>query len=395
MKISDPRVRRRAQRALNYVFAYTNPRSPRMLSTRDIDMHFGQSQHDLSKSLRKLLLIEHDGHYSWQNGRMKQYLRDKEGCKYLQHLLDPTIPYEVAEQQGCEQHVATFKDELETGKFTYKDKSNRHWHPLQNMPSAERKREFSKYNYCHIYDIRCAAPSIILHLAKDCGLKEKHTTAVEHYIANRTEIRQRISTDLNISISNAKKLLTMLFNGAPLGLGRTFPDGTWKPLSTGEILHNDSKRIEAAKAHPDIVALRTSISKCWQKITNYQVDGEYLMPREYHADNRKKRVNGKDRWALYYRYERHVMNSVTAYLDKQGAKYFIEHDGWSSTIQLDSNELTNHVRSVTGIDTIEFDYEYYSKPSSAYALAGQTQSSYTSLSLSDELFHCLITNKTK
>lgn len=394
MNISDPRVRRRAQRALNYVFANTNPNSPRMLSTRDIDMYFGQQQHDLSKSLRKLLLIEKNSFYNWQSGKMKQYLRNKQGCKYLQHLLDPTIPYEVAEEQGREQHVSTFKQELETGKFTYKDKSNRQWHPLQNMPSAERKREFSKYNYCHIYDIRCAAPSIILHIAKDAGTKPKHTAAIEHYIANRTEIRQRISNDLNISISDAKKLLTMLFNGAPLGLGKQFPDGGWKYLATGEILQYDRKRIDAAKAHPDITELRSSISKCWQKITNYQTDGEYLMPREYRADGKKKRINGKDRWALYYRYERHVMNSVTAYLDKQGAMYFIEHDGWSSTIQIDSNELTHHVRSVTGIDTIEFDYEYYCKPSSAYALAGQTQSSYTSLSLSDDLFHCLVANKT-
>jgi hypothetical protein len=83
------------------------------------------------------------------------------------------------------------------------------------------------------------------------------------------------------------------------------------------------------------------------------------MSRTYHSDGKKKRISSKDRWELYFLYERCVMNSVTAYLDKQHARYLIEHDGWSSNIQVDINELTEHVRTSTGIHTIEFEYECY------------------------------------
>lgn len=351
LNISDPRVKKRCKRALQYALIYTNPNSPRMLSTRDIDMYFGQQQNNISKQLRKLLLIEHNSFYNWQTHKMKQYLRNDEGCRWLQHQLDPTIPYETVEENALEEYTNSFAAELSTGNFVYKDKSDRHWHPLQNMPSAQRKRELSKYGYRHIYDIKCAAPSIILYLAQDLGIKLKHTSTIEHYIANRKEIRQSISNDIGISISDTKKLLTMLFNGAPIGFSSKF--------ASTELLKGDSRTINAVKNHPYISELRQDIRKCWQKISNHQIDGEYIIPRTYKEDGKKKRISSKDRWRVYFAYERYVMDSVEVYLKKQLAKYFIEHDGWSSNIQVDIAELTQHVRTTTGISTIDFEYECY------------------------------------
>ncbi len=351
MNINDPRVRRRAVQALAFVTTYTNAFIPKPLSTRLIDQHLGQSQHPLSKTLRSLLLTEHDSHWNMMTGKTKQYLRNEAGCEYLQSLLDPTTDYNVAVNAYISTHVDQYSEQLVTGQFKYKDSSNRHWHPLQNIPSETRKRELSKYGYHHIYDIKCAAPSIILHLARDIGVKLKHTSVIEDYITNRSEIRSKLARDLQLNISDTKRLLNMLFNGAPVGFNGN--------LATTQLLRGDTRTINAVKNHPYIQSLRKEISVIWRKISNHQIDNEYVIARSYHSDGRKKRINGSDRWQLYFSYERRVMDVVTAYLDRQCARYLIEHDGWSSNIQVDLNDLTEHVRSVSGIGTIEFDYECY------------------------------------
>lgn len=351
LKLSDPRIRRRCEAALQFTLAQIPPLNPKPVSTRLIDQHFGQSQHRLSNQLRKLLLITQDRHYNMMTGKCKQYTRNEDGCRYLQQLLDPSVDYIVATQQHISNYVDKFDNELESGHFNYNDKSHRQWHPLQNLPSEIRKRELSRYGYRHIYDIRCAAPSIILYLAQDLNIKLKHTSAIKYYIENKDTVRQNLAQDLQLSIPDVKRLVNMLFNGAPVG--------HISDLATTKLLKGDSKAIERVKNHSYIQNLRGDITRCWTKIANHQIDGEYVIPRTYHLDGRKKRINSKDRWQLYFSYERLVMNSVTAYLDKQLALYLIEHDGWSSNIQVDLNELTDHVRTTSGISTIEFEYECY------------------------------------
>jgi hypothetical protein len=356
INISDPRVKRRCQQALAFVMSQLS-QTPKPISTRVIDRHIGYTHKPLGKQLRNLLLIESDGHYNMATGKCKQYTRNTEGCKRLQHLLDPTIQYHIAQTQHVANFVDHYQQQLTTGQFNYNDKSNRRWHPIQNIPSEQRKRELSRYGYCHIYDIRCAAPSIILHLANELGVKLKHTSTIQYYIANKTAMRQQLAHDLQLSITDTKKLINMLFNGAPVG--------HISHLATTQHLKGDSAAIQRVKDHGFLTALRHDITHCWSKIANHQIDGEYVIPRAYHPDGRKRRITSTDRWRVYFLFERRVMNSVTQYLDKQCAKYFIEHDGWSSNICVDINDLTEHVRTTSGIHTIEFEYEFYDRSSSA------------------------------
>lgn len=357
LNISDPRVYRRCKRALSFALSYTNPTNPKPLSTRVIDQYFGHNGNPLSKYLRSLLLISADNHYNMVTGKCKQYLRNEDGCKQLHQLLDPTTCITTVQNEYVHNIVDEYSTELATGNFNYRDKSHRQWHPLQNIPSEHRKRELSRYGYSHIYDIRCAAPSIILHLARDLGVKLKHTSTIEYYIENRSTVRNNLARELQLSISDVKKLINMLFNGAPVGFR--------SDLATTQLLRGDTRTIDLIKNNKFLQQLRSEIKICWHKLSNHQIDGEYVMQRSYHADGRKKRITSRDRWHVYFSYERHVMDSVTVYLDKQHARYLIEHDGWSSDIQIDLLELTEHVRSSTGIHTIEFEYEYYVSPSSA------------------------------
>ena len=355
LNISDPRVRRRCISALEFTTMFVNIHKPKELSTRWIDQHFGHNGNPLSKHLRSMLLIAVDHFYDYNDRTCKKYIRNVAGCEQLHNMLYPDLDQKTVEntyeQVYAKSYVKKFSDELTTGKFKYKDKSNRHWHPIQNIPSEIRKRELAKYGYRHIYDIRTAAPSIILHLARDLGVKLKHISAIEYYIENKSTVRDNLSRDLGIPVTDVKRLITMLFNGAPLGFSPTYTHATTK------ILRGDSRTINAVKNNEFISELRANIRYVWHRLSNHRIDGEYVMQRSYHADGRKKRISSRDRWDLYFSYERRVMDVITAYLDKQHARYLIEHDGWSSDIQIDLLELTEHVRSSTGIHTIEFDYE--------------------------------------
>lgn len=364
INITDPRVSRRVTAALAYATTYTHPTVPRSLSTREIDRHLGQIQLPLSKILRKTLLIEHDANWNMHTGKTKKYLLNLEGAKYLHNLLNPGTDYSQLLQHYISAHVDTYKQQMLSGEFEYKESSDRYWHPLQNMPTDLRKREFSRYGYNHIYDIRCAAPSVILYLARDIGVKLEHTKEIEYYIKNRATIRKVLSEDLQISVCDVKQLINMLFNGAAVGMSKWF--------ATTELLRGDSRTIWLVKQHPYIRSLRAEISTVWRKLSNHKTaDGKYLIPRHYDLDGNKKRISGSDRWTIYFRYERIIMDAVSDYLDKQNVEYlldtktkikhFREHDGWSCNIQLDLAELTEHVTLTTGINTIEFEYAYYNR----------------------------------
>jgi hypothetical protein len=42
---------------------------------------------------------------------------------------------------------------------------------------------------------------------------------------------------------------------------------------------------------------------------------------------------------------------------KKDIKFFLEHDGWSTQSELDMQELTKHIKEVTGF-SIEIEYEF-------------------------------------
>jgi hypothetical protein len=99
------------------------------------------------------------------------------------------------------------------------------------------------------------------------------------------------------------------------------------------------------KQHPYIKELRSDIKTIW----------EYLRPmmtkRYITTKNNKRRLlalSSRDKWNLYFRLERQVLDVVRDYLDKSDNKYFLEHDGFTTQKQVNETELLDEIYNKTG-----------------------------------------------
>jgi hypothetical protein len=59
---------------------------------------------------------------------------------------------------------------------------------------------------------------------------------------------------------------------------------------------------------------------------------------------------------MYFDLERRVLNCVRRYLDETNNKYFLEHDGWSTTNEIDVIKLYDYILDHTGFN-LKIEYE--------------------------------------
>ena len=378
----DSRVQRRVKSAMSFSIAVMSPTKPFAWSTRYIDRFFGQQQHELGAYLRSVLLIEHDTHWNYLTGKCKQYRLNSLGVSYLREQMEsvseiswnqyqenhrdnqinkinnnlPSIPYCITSFSNEQDTTRTwdyrmvsawcqreFGEELSHLRFNYTDKSDRLWHPMQNIRSRYRAPILRENGLCHQYDIATAAPTLLHRHAQTLG-QDTWLEAVESYIKNKIEIRNQLSQELELPISTVKIIINSLFCGARIGRNPQF--------AISELLNNDAVFITALREHEFIKALRQDIRVIWSQIEPTQ--GHRVQTG---ADGRQRKVpfNSQRKWAVYFGLERQVMNSVRAYMDARQNRYFLEHDGWSSEHPVDVVELTEHVFQQTGY-YVRFDY---------------------------------------
>jgi len=362
-RITDPRVRKRCETALQFAYGFVNARKPKSLSTRYIDRYFGQSQNPLSNTLRQMLLTVFDEkYYSPQfavtcpenRGVCKLYVRNKKGCKKLHNLLYPEL--KKLTNAKVEWHYVmnlgnTHQTEFTTGDFTYKQSSDRLFHPLQNVESSIRQRLFAHHGYNHVYDIVCAAPTVFVNVAWSLGLCATHTSSIVDYINNRHAKRYQWAKQLGCTEDTVKRVVNALFNGARIS--------HWHGSAILCELDGNHNTLTALKQHAEIQQLKSEISGVWNHISHALVNGNPYIKRIVNPiTNRKLAVSGKQKSDLYRQYERRIMNEVKQYMRSQNAKMFLEHDGWSSDRPVNLQHMTAHIANQTGMQHLQFDYKY-------------------------------------
>lgn len=337
---NNPRVIDRCRRALGFACAVMSDTRPHPWSTRYIDQYFGSQRNDLSKYLRKTLLIVTDEFYRYNSGenKCKEYILNKEGVRSLRENLNfskthyyPSV-VKVAEQDHLE--------ELRSGNFQYSDKSNRLWHPLQRYRRQYRTQILSDSGYKHDYDIECCAPTLIHQYAQHLGMDE-YLFALREYLNNKTQVRQQIAQESELPIEAIKEVINALFAGAVLS--------TNKHSDVYDILNGDIARIEFLKQHKYLTELRSDIQTCWTYIT------PQLSRRRNSSTNRLIKITSKQKWNVYFELERVILNSIRTYLDINSIRYFLIHDGWTCDREIDRDELRDYVRTNTGYE-IKFEY---------------------------------------
>jgi hypothetical protein len=323
--------RRRATMALEFVDKYVK-NTPNWLSTRWIDdaQHFGHSGNPLSQWLREKLLICVDEHYDMKKSKCKTYIRNHRGYHSLKQLLNPNYkPNEITPEQQLQ---------LVTGNFAYIEKAERYYNSIQFIKNPIRKPLLAQYGYKYEYDIVCAAPTIIRQWADKCGMT-KPTPALDSYIHNRTEIRDLLAKNLEITPKQAKQLVHAIVNGAPIGFNYKF--------IIYQLLNRDQAKILWLKQDPWIQQLKLDVSACWQAI-------------KPHTPSPSKRLTGQAKSRVYRTIERSIMREVTKRLKHQrlDIRVFNEHDGWRCDQLVDQIDLRAHIKRTTGY-IIDFDFEVY------------------------------------
>lgn len=356
--LNDPRTQKRVKKAIAFTNAFLSDIKPRGWSTRYIDKYFGHQGNDLSKWLRAKLLICTNDRYAKDSGICKEYIKNTTGIDNLVASLKASNSYPSVIQverptisviQLTKDFIKDeFRDELKSKKFTYEDKSNRLWHDLQRVKREYKKEIFSEYGLKFQYDIECCAPTLIHQYSQRIpeiinngkwiqGPMDLYLFALRKYLNDRKQVRQQLATEAEITYEQAKTIINALLMGAQLGHN--------KDSDIYKILNGDVARIEFLKQNQYIKELRDDIKTCWDYIK------PTLSKRVITTKAGKQRVlpiSNKQKSVVYFDLERRILNASRDYLDRTNNKYFLEHDGFVCSNDLDSEDLSKWVYYNTG-----------------------------------------------
>lgn len=357
---NDPRVLKKLRTAYGFARGCLSPTKPREWSQSALDKNLGRTNTELGAWTRMQLLVCTDNWYSMDQGKAKEYVLNQQGADFIKSVLlgevkeenaySPANSYLSMQQVSGQVDLFDYNvvknwverehiDELRTGEFTYQDKADRLWHPLQNVRSVFRAPVFSAHGFSHDYDMVAAAPTLILqhsqHLGNDLWL-----AALHEYMTNRTACRERVASAANITVKEAKVLINALFCGAKLGANRDF--------ALFHLLGMDATKVKALQADEFITQLRADIKTCWEYIEPTMTKVEVTSPKT--GKTRKLPLNSKRKWARYFQLERQVMDSVRVYLNSTSNVSFCEHDGFRTKKEVNLVELQEFVLEKTGFN---------------------------------------------
>jgi hypothetical protein len=344
---NDPRIQLRARRALGFALGVLNETRSHQWSTRYLDTYFGQQQNKLSGWLRSQLVIVTDEYWNKDTGVCKSYILNRTGAIELATLLEVKdfdkhqhIPYCITSQENIikEWCRTEFSKELATKEFPYEEKSNRYWHPLQNVRSQYRREVLADADLTYQYDIECCAPTLIMYRAHQLGMSE-YLFAMRSYLKRRTEIRAMISRDLEIPEEITKRIINALFCGARIARN--------KDSDIFQYLNEDPARLIALREHQYIQQLRKEIKLCWSYIeASAAYEKRYTITKK--GNQKRQPMNSKRKWGVYFQLEQKVMAVVRTHLDITNNKYFLEHDGWTCQRAIDELAVEQAIKDLTG-----------------------------------------------
>lgn len=271
-------------------------------------------------------LIRQTGHY--QVGKHSfSYEQRPEGLAKLKQLLaTATTQYMLPQvQTSVERLEERFKDELSNLEFNYTHKSDRNWHPLQNIQREKKQAFWTKAGLPFDYDINACAPTILIQLAEKLGLNHLVGQSIKNYIQNKAAVRARLANLAGCSVDDIKRVINSLFNGAALSRSPF--------TSTCRLLGR--RGVEALQNDQEVRMLICAIKWMWKRIF-----GAYPQLRPC----------SKSKWAIYFYWETRVMDVVVAWLKANGYKFFTEHDGFRTNKRVDLAVLSKHLLNGAQLD---------------------------------------------
>jgi hypothetical protein len=233
--------------------------------------------------------------------------------------------------------------ELQTLDFNYTDKSNRLWHPIQNIKKDYKKSIFASHHLNYQYDIDSCAPTLLHQYSHKLDM-DLYLFALRTYLKDKQMIRNRLAKQIDVSPKIIKIIINALFCGARIGAG---------DFAISKLLDNDIAKIQWLKQDPYVTELRSDIKTMWSYIEPSMASATKTTKS---GKERKVALSSKKKWQLYFELERQVLNEVQNYLRLTKNRYFLEHDGWATEHQINEHELNEYIKNKLGFD-VKFKME--------------------------------------
>jgi len=219
--------------------------------------------------------------------------------------------------------------ELDTLHFAYRErKDGRLHHPLQWVRSDFANRLWEEVGLKWDYDISACHPTLLYQAALKVGSSPFILAPVKDFLDRKDVYRQLASDLLGCPFDEAKQVVTSLFLNSTIS---TSP--------RCKLYVRFACKAIAFRRHPLIDALIKSIQR-----------GIWAHLSIRHGDMR----SAKKKARLARSMERRVINAASSWMNEQGIKHFIIHDGWRADRDLDVAGLGQRVKEATGFEvTIE------------------------------------------
>ena len=289
---------------------------PKPVSSNELNKVFGSANHAMSAYLRANLLIQ-SGQYIIGK-KCFDYSLNRVGYEKLKAKCSNAIMFSTPKLIK-----ERYKEQLQSFEFEYNTKSDRYYHGLQNI-RRDKKAEFWTVNGLPFdYDIEACAPTILLHLAKKYGFLDILAEDIDSYLQNKNQMREHVAQVGMCDLNTAKRVINAMFNGAKISTS-PFQHALDGISTQGKKALKEDKRVRL---------LVMSIKHMWMYIER--------------AEGKLKKSTQK--WSVYFRYERRILDAAKNYMDRHDVKYFTEHDGWRCNQELDLIDMTDEIQKKTGI----------------------------------------------
>tara|TARA_R110000868_G_scaffold52222_1_gene165285 strand:+ start:531 stop:1757 length:1227 start_codon:yes stop_codon:yes gene_type:complete len=368
---TDKRTLKRIRSAYGFTKGALSTTTPHNWAQVVIDKHIGRSNNNLGNYLRNLLLICTNNHYDSQTGVTKQYIANQQGLDYLRDILygsNTTQFTQWVQNNGISKNIISlttttpsmlllfdhycvnkfieeeYELELQNLDFDYTDKSNRLWHPIQNIKKDYKKSIFATHKLNYQYDIDTCAPTLLHQYSHKLDM-DIYLFALRTYLKDKQMIRTQLAKELDVSPKVIKIIINALFCGARIGSG---------DFAISKLLDNDIAKIQWLKQNSYITELRNDIKLMWSYIEPSMAKTTKITKSGL---ERKVALSSKKKWQLYFELERQVLNQVQNYLRLTKNRYFLEHDGWATEHQINEHELSQYIKDSLGFD-VKFKMEH-------------------------------------
>lgn len=328
-------TQKRATKVLAWIDKRVSATQPTAVSMEEIYDVYGNVSRGLSKEFFHLTLEVADPYFNSITGVCKKYLKRTQGVRTLLQGLG-------LDQAPLDPHL---KQQLETGVFEYKQKSDRLWNPAQFWDKRQRTEQLARYGFSWGYDIDAAAPTLLYQRAQHIHHQQhlwqgKHKSAqlrlhtLEQMLSNKKQFRQQLAQEADATIGEVKTVVNALFQGSSLSTA-------WNSKLFDELGRRDSL-IQRLRHSETLTLLRKDIKLLWSVLSED-------IPRTRTAKGRLKRLGGVEKSQLYRQLELEVGTVIRRYLAHLLGKheYLWIHDGWYLREYVDPLVIEQRVRSKT------------------------------------------------